>query len=365
MKDSFVIWLLDLGFPLALGMSLCLIVMLVHRSFTERHFTYLAIYAFAMTTPALAIYVSMSMQDKAPIIIQMLPVSFLCLWGLTLWSFCHFILSRRSHIPVRFLVLTPITLASVLASINVVASPGLNWEIMRAVAGLGFAISFVFFGITIKNLIQTIRLADGEENKGQAKWLLGFTSLATLVVVSDFSYMMLFWMGEQPNWLSGVIIALLETVITLFVCFGITRLKPSVQELDVKPLANPSSESQLDAETASLVIEEINRLMEEKKLYENSEFSLLDLTREIGLARCTVSEILNKHMGKSFYEYVNSYRLEQAREKLAEAQDSPRILDIAFSVGFGNKASFNREFKKVFGQTPTQYRQQLCLTTAA
>ncbi len=82
--------------------------------------------------------------------------------------------------------------------------------------------------------------------------------------------------------------------------------------------------------------------------------SLVSVAKEIGVHPVTLSKAFKKYAGMSFVEYVNYRRISSAQSKIAEGEKS---IDVAFETGFGSVRSFNREFKKYFGVTPTKYKE--------
>jgi AraC-like DNA-binding protein len=104
----------------------------------------------------------------------------------------------------------------------------------------------------------------------------------------------------------------------------------------------------------------LTRLMLEEKLYRQGELSLAQLAQALGVSVHQASELLNVHLGVSFYDYLNRYRLEYACKLLRNPRCEWRILDIAFESGFSNKNSFYRYFRAAYGQTPVEYRKR-CL----
>ena len=73
----------------------------------------------------------------------------------------------------------------------------------------------------------------------------------------------------------------------------------------------------------------------------------------------TLSRILNQHFGKNFFEFINGYRVEEAKRLLRDPdQQTASMLDILAAAGFTSKSTFNSIFKKHLGQTPSQYRQE-------
>ena len=71
-----------------------------------------------------------------------------------------------------------------------------------------------------------------------------------------------------------------------------------------------------------------------------------------------LSLLINERTGMHFYDFVNRYRVEEAKRLLRESilRDELSILGIAYEVGFNSKSSFNTAFKKAAGITPSQYR---------
>jgi AraC-like DNA-binding protein len=69
---------------------------------------------------------------------------------------------------------------------------------------------------------------------------------------------------------------------------------------------------------------------------------------------------LNERLKKSFYDFVNGYRVEEARRILRDPRrGDQKILTIAFDSGFASKAAFNRVFKRHTGMTPSEYKARL------
>ncbi|WP_437289787.1 AraC family transcriptional regulator [Sorangium sp. So ce406] len=63
--------------------------------------------------------------------------------------------------------------------------------------------------------------------------------------------------------------------------------------------------------------------------------------------------------GMGVHEYVKLVRLRRASYRLAlPAREQARIIDIALASGYGSPEAFSRAFKKAFGQTPSEFREQ-------
>lgn len=102
---------------------------------------------------------------------------------------------------------------------------------------------------------------------------------------------------------------------------------------------------------------ELNVLLDENKLYLESEFSLTELSNELGIQPYLASELISRHYRSSFFEVVNKYRIEEVKRRLTDpAFNDYSILGIALECGFNSKSSFNSAFKKHTGLTPSSYR---------
>jgi len=97
-------------------------------------------------------------------------------------------------------------------------------------------------------------------------------------------------------------------------------------------------------------------LMEEDNLYADEDISLGRLSEHLKLTPHQLSEFLNRYRDVSFYTFITTYRIEEAKKLLLEDTDLT-ILQIAYSVGFNSKSAFNSAFLKLTGTTPQKFRK--------
>ncbi len=117
-------------------------------------------------------------------------------------------------------------------------------------------------------------------------------------------------------------------------------------------------DGELDPAIRADLFKTVETKMESDLLYLDSALTLTSLSEATGLSKHHLSEVLNRHSRKNFYEFVNGYRVDFVRKRLAEAPDRT-VLDIALEAGFSSKSTFNAIFKQFTGQTPSQYRKGL------
>jgi len=99
-------------------------------------------------------------------------------------------------------------------------------------------------------------------------------------------------------------------------------------------------------------------LFQKKKLYRNNDINLDMVADKLGTTRHNASQLINEHFNMSFREFVNSHRIQEAKE-LLEKENEFNIIDIAYEVGYNNKVSFNKAFKKDTQITPSEYLDSL------
>jgi AraC-like DNA-binding protein len=97
--------------------------------------------------------------------------------------------------------------------------------------------------------------------------------------------------------------------------------------------------------------------MEEKKPYLEHNITIDELSHKMSIPTKTLSLLLNRHFGKNFFEYINSYRVEAAKQMLS-SKNAKSIVDIMYESGFSSKSSFNDCFKRIVGVTPREYRKK-------
>jgi len=96
------------------------------------------------------------------------------------------------------------------------------------------------------------------------------------------------------------------------------------------------------------------------RLYAHHNFQLKNLSEKSGIPEKTVSFILNHHLRKSFNDFLNEYRVQEAINKINKGEMKNKTLEgIALEVGFSSRSTFNRGFKKYTGEHPSDYIKYL------
>jgi AraC-like DNA-binding protein len=102
------------------------------------------------------------------------------------------------------------------------------------------------------------------------------------------------------------------------------------------------------------------KYMAESKPFLDPDLSLQKLSDGLDVSRHQLSSAINTHQRMNFYEFINSYRVEEAKGLMRDPEHQMRKnYDIAFLSGFNSRATFYRIFKQFTGQTPAEFRGSL------
>lgn len=106
---------------------------------------------------------------------------------------------------------------------------------------------------------------------------------------------------------------------------------------------------------------QVMALMEEQRAYALDPLSIASLAARLRTQPHQLRQVINGELGyRNFNTFINSYRVREVAQRLAQAQyrDIP-LLTLALDAGFRSLAPFNRSFKEQYGMTPSDYRQSL------
>lgn len=137
--------------------------------------------------------------------------------------------------------------------------------------------------------------------------------------------------------------------------------EPEVKALGEAKEETPSApkyeRSTLTPERAERYTKKLLHLMETERPYTDGALNIQKLAARLSIPAQHLSQIVNERLNQSFTDFVNAYRVEEAKRKLVEPGLSHySVLAIAEDVGFNSKSSFNAVFKKHAGMTPTEFR---------
>ncbi len=153
-------------------------------------------------------------------------------------------------------------------------------------------------------------------------------------------------LGQLSNFMVMFLISFL-----IFFSLGVSSL---FHGIDRSIIANQEKQSIDPAQINTLTL-----YMSEHKPYLNHLLTLDSLASQTNIQPRQLSQVINRHFEKNFFEFINSYRIEESKALLSKEENAKiTMLEVMDQAGFNSKATFNTFFKKVVGMTPTQYRKE-------
>jgi AraC-like DNA-binding protein len=130
-------------------------------------------------------------------------------------------------------------------------------------------------------------------------------------------------------------------------------------DIPIKTSAHKYAKSGLTGDLLLTYKQRLDQIMQARQEYLKPNLTLPILAKTVGCSVNNLSQVINSGFGTSFFDYLNRYRIEHAKELLTGLDSrSNAILHVAFTVGFNSNSAFYSAFKKYVGMTPAQYRQK-------
>ena len=192
--------------------------------------------------------------------------------------------------------------------------------------------------------------------------VIGFLAMTTYQLV------VFVYFAVTSNFQLGPILALINNVLFMVFLYFITirgKLSPIIYKLRRiadSSTAAPESDStseQVISDDLQAIAERVTYLLNEEKIYLNPELTLRGLAEKCDQKSYLVSQAINQCLGKSFFELINTYRVEEAQKLMLDSNyDHLSILGVGFEAGFNSKTTFNTTFKRITGTTPNEFKKQ-------
>jgi len=118
------------------------------------------------------------------------------------------------------------------------------------------------------------------------------------------------------------------------------------------------AERKIEPSQATILMEKLGLVMEEKELYKNANLKSSDVAKQLNISTHQLSQLLNDNVGKSFPVFINEYRIEEAKN-IVRTNNQLTLEAIGYECGFNSKSTFYTAFKKLTGSTPAKFKEQL------
>ena len=181
--------------------------------------------------------------------------------------------------------------------------------------------------------------------------LLAIALLLLFSVVADLSILAALMLGDE-SWVAPLLTGSSGLLIAFFVALGVlVVLNAQPDQTTQQPQAVAAS-----AEDTALLTR-LDKLLAETALHRDTGLTLARLARRLGVPARQVSGAINRGAGENFSRYINSKRVSTAEALLKDTNLS--VTEIMFEAGFLSKSTFNTEFRRITGETPSTYRKRV------
>jgi len=170
--------------------------------------------------------------------------------------------------------------------------------------------------------------------------LLCFSASVDLIVALDFS----FFSGHN----AATIVATAQCLLLLPLCLAVAFTSKAPAPVLSLP------ESTDDTVQLNLVCEKLERLMQEKEFFLDADLTLNKLARKSGIPARQISRAVNQTRSRNVSQWVNGFRVARAQDLLSDS--NLPVTQVMLEAGFITKSNFNREFLRLTGLSPSDYR---------
>jgi AraC-like DNA-binding protein len=226
-----------------------------------------------------------------------------------------------------------------------------------------YAHVFVYLGLTYKSLLEyreIIKNKYSQIDQINLDWLS--SSLNTFVLLTFVSLIQNFITLTGNRYV--LIVTLVLLLIFIFYFVNKVILKALRQPEIFAGISQNETSKYLGSNLTPSQIEEYKKqllaLLRTEKPFLYPQVSLTDLSEKLSVSTKHLSQVINQSFNKSFFDFINTYRIQEVQQTLKESMDDKlTVLEAMYQAGFNSKSSFNTAFKKETGQTPTEFRKMI------
>lgn len=204
---------------------------------------------------------------------------------------------------------------------------------------------FIFIVLSIYEARQIFRrlVTHRTQISYQETWILS-------VICGVFAIWLSYTLSRYTSYISGALTFSFSFYIS-FLLIYYAKNKALVPVTNKEKYIN-----KIDEKLVKEIQEKINILFETRKIYTNPDLTLSILAKELNIRPQLLSQFINDNLNKSFTQFINEYRIDEAKRLLKESTQL-KIDAVGFESGFNSSSTFYSSFKKITGMTPSNYQK--------
>lgn len=200
-------------------------------------------------------------------------------------------------------------------------------------------------------------------DNGTYKWLFQITLFFCFAHLFVLIKLGLLYVGKDQNLLQNIYLVI-STIALFTICWFVLKALYNPQlftgvTIALEPIQSAHEKTKIKADKKVVHHESalaLTSYMENEKPYLDFDLTLQKLATQVEMPEKELSVLINQTIGKHFFDFINEYRIEDAKILLRN-QPQLTVLEILYQVGFNSKSSFYTAFKKETELTPSDYRK--------
>jgi AraC-like DNA-binding protein len=238
----------------------------------------------------------------------------------------------------------------------------LNYIICRVV----FAFQVVYFFVKGRLLIKKYhsQIANFYSNL-ESKSLFWINFIFCCLVFASSMSMIFNLLGRSMFFESRILLLIPSLIFSIMLFFtGYAGYMQNYTVVDLVRDKNLIAAEKPKKHTVGYLEKKLTALFSESAIFRKPDLKITDVSQLLGTNRTYVSELINEKFSCSFVEFVNRYRINEAKKLIIE-DPGASIQEVAVQAGFGSIGTFIRVFKNQVGMTPGKYRDNLFVSAGS
>jgi len=210
----------------------------------------------------------------------------------------------------------------------------------------------------IRKHVQRLKNEASSLEKMNLSWLNNCLNAIISIFVFIAFHLVLIYLGVDLTSIYHITLPIIITIFIFTIGYLGLRQPEIVLSTEEEIITKKYEKSTLTDEKGEEHLNRLLKLMETEKPHLKSDLTLQKLAAMLEISTHHLSQIINERLNQNFFDFINRYRTEDAKQKLLSKDfKNYTILAIAEECGFNSKSSFNTAFKKFTGMTPSEYRK--------
>jgi AraC-like DNA-binding protein len=204
-----------------------------------------------------------------------------------------------------------------------------------------------YFSVSISSVLRSIRGGNPVHH-----WILVYLTLV-------FSGLIIGFFGIVVILTQMMVMAMVINIFTSIIILGIflfSQRYPYILQHGTVTASRMKHKSRLSKIDLRELDKQLSVLMREEKFFCDEDLTLKRLSDALEVTPHQLSEYLNEHHNKNFNSYINTFRINEAKELLLK-EPNRNALSIAYASGFNSYSAFHSSFKKETGFSPADFRR--------